>query len=763
MKVFDYLRQLHAYFLDLHGKGEDLFALYQRVQGANLIIPRLYLMITVGSAIILSGEAPVQDVLQDLIEMSKGVQHPMRGLFLRNYLLKMTQDKLGRVGSEFCVSYILQNLGEMNRLWVRMQHQGTNKNKARREKERQELKVLVSFNLVRLSEIEGMSAGLYRAALVDQVLDLVTNCKDRIAQQFLLDVLINVFPSQYHLATLDKLFSCFEHLEAGVDLKGILVGLMERIKQDQVSEGEEREEPQQGQQGAEPGSSPSPSSSPPPPPKVKGRVPPEAFGAIGECVAKLVAKNAMSAEEVLDLYVALLDLAVSCYPGDLGRIDEIMGLCARYLEGAHEAGPQTDVIVVQLLKVPLRQKELATADLLGLQHFPQLMARLAWASKKKVAHGFLAHCLADQALRLDDADKVGKLLAFIAPLVRDDAAQDAAEEQLSAADQTVFEEQQVSVAKLVHRVDHDEPAELFKLLNLVRKHFGHGGLRRIRFTLVPLAFRYLQLVDRTAAMQQQQQQQQEQQQETVTVRKVFQYVHEIASALAGVLAYQETALRLFLEAALGADRAREQEVAYEFFAQAFTLYEDIADSKEQLRTLPLLIGTVQRTTVFDKESYETLATKTAQYAARLLRKTDQCKMVVLCSHLFWAAEPERALREGEQPPAPGQDAKRALECLQRSLKIADNCMASALHAALFIEVLNRYAYFLQRGMDKVTAQNVADLVQLIKSNLLEMQPAATEQDREERQAAEAFLNNTAAHLALLKQRNAGDARFKALT
>ena len=89
-----------------------------------------------------------------------------------------------------------------------------------------------------------------------------------------------------------------------MDLKGILVGLMERIKQYQVSEGKEGEkpqqgqqgeEPQQGQQGEEPGVSPSPSSSSPPP-KVKGRVPPETFGAIGEYVANLAVKNAMSAE-----------------------------------------------------------------------------------------------------------------------------------------------------------------------------------------------------------------------------------------------------------------------------------------------------------------------------------------------------------------------------------------------------------------------------------------------------------------------------------
>ena len=63
---------------------------------------------------------------------------------------------------EDSVSFILQNFAEMNKLWVRMQHQGHTKEKSKREKERQELKILVGTNLVRLSELEGVNAELYK-------------------------------------------------------------------------------------------------------------------------------------------------------------------------------------------------------------------------------------------------------------------------------------------------------------------------------------------------------------------------------------------------------------------------------------------------------------------------------------------------------------------------------------------------------------------------------------------------------------------------
>ena len=75
--------------------------LYELVQHAGNIVPRLFLLITVGSVYIRSKEAPARDLLKDLVEMCRGVQQPMRGLFLRNYLLQCARDKLPDLGSDY--------------------------------------------------------------------------------------------------------------------------------------------------------------------------------------------------------------------------------------------------------------------------------------------------------------------------------------------------------------------------------------------------------------------------------------------------------------------------------------------------------------------------------------------------------------------------------------------------------------------------------------------------------------------------------------
>ena len=56
-----------------------LAELYEFVQYVNQVVPRLYLMITVGSVYMRQENAPRRELMMDLLEMCRGVQHPIRG------------------------------------------------------------------------------------------------------------------------------------------------------------------------------------------------------------------------------------------------------------------------------------------------------------------------------------------------------------------------------------------------------------------------------------------------------------------------------------------------------------------------------------------------------------------------------------------------------------------------------------------------------------------------------------------------------------
>jgi len=73
--------------------------LYKLVQYARNIVPMLYLFITVETVYIKTYEYSRKDILSDLAKMCWGVQHPLRGLFLRIYLLQCTSNVLTSMGS----------------------------------------------------------------------------------------------------------------------------------------------------------------------------------------------------------------------------------------------------------------------------------------------------------------------------------------------------------------------------------------------------------------------------------------------------------------------------------------------------------------------------------------------------------------------------------------------------------------------------------------------------------------------------------------
>ena len=64
-----------------------------------------------------------------------------------------------------------------------------------------------------------------------------------------------------------------------------------------------------------------------------------------------------------------------------------------------------------------------------------------------------------------------------------------------------------------------------------------------------------------------------------------------------------------------------------------------------------------------------------------------------------------------------KDGRRVLECLQKSLKIADACMEAGLNVQLFVEILNRYVYYFEKKNEAVTVKYVSGLIDLISTNL----------------------------------------------
>ncbi|KAL1119716.1 hypothetical protein V6Z11_D01G119900 [Gossypium hirsutum] len=641
MRAFDELKRLELFFKDDSKHGVSVVDLYELVQHAGNILPRLYLLCTVGSIYIKSKEAPAKEVLKDLVEMCRGVQHPIRGLFLRSYLAQISRDKLPDIGSEYegdadtvmdAVDFVLQNFTEMNKLWVRMQHQGPGGVREKREKERSELQDLVGKNLHVLSQIEGVDLEMYKETVLPRVLE-------------------QVFPDEYHLQTLETLLGACPQLQPTVDVKTVLSRLMDRLSNYAASSTDVLPEFLQV----------------------------EAFSKLSNAIGKVIeAQLDMPAVGAITLYVSLLTFTLRVHPDRLDHVDQVLGACVKKLSNIPKLEDSRAMKqVVALLSAPLEKyNDIVTA--LTLSNYPRVMDHLDIGTNKLMAMVIIQSIMKNNSC-ISTADKVEVLFELIKGLIKDIDGADVDE-----LDEEDFKEEQNSVARLIHMLYNDEPEEMLKIICIVRKHTMVGGPKRLPFTVSSLVF---------------------------------------------------SALR----AANGCDI---EHVAYEFFTQAFLLYEEeIADSKAQVTAIHLIIGTLQRMNVFGVENRDTLTHKATGYSARLLKKADQCRAVYACSHLFWVDDQD-GIKDGE----------RVLLCLKRALRIANAAQQMANVArgsggpvSLFVEILNKYIYFFEKGNKQITSSAIQGLIELINT---EMQSDSTNPDS----VADAFLASTLRYIQFQKQK-----------
>ncbi|TPX55916.1 hypothetical protein PhCBS80983_g04928 [Powellomyces hirtus] len=835
MAIFDELRHLTTYLYDAHmNHRHHLSDLYELVQYAGNIVPRLYLMITVGSVYMRvskelipqtliaegSGEKPtdesaatengaeisesdaevkldqedvppIKELMKDMLEMSRGVQHPTRGLFLRYYLSGMTRDYLpdGLVDGPHgtihdSIQFILQNFIEMNKLWVRLQHQGHSREREKRELERKELRLLVGSSLVRLSQLEALDLETYKTLVLPSILEEIVSCKDVIAQEYLMEVIIQVFHDDFHLRSLDSFLSATAQLQRNVNVKQIVISLIDRFANYAARARDETKE--EGNAEAEDGQKP-----------LSG-IPEDVqlFEVFWRQITDLVkARPEFTIQDVVALLVSLCNLSLNCYPERLDYVDKVLGFTKeKVVEAQNAKSPElrnnkTISSLLQLLLGPVHayhsnvltilqfpssvtQHDGAGSSLSLCGNYADLLFLQPYSTRRQVAHAF-----ANTALRafiatgfiVDTEDGVNALFGELCSVMireQNDGglfgpksinieeergpkyAGQARVEELPLDWEDVVEEQNMA-AKLVHlikTVDDDAEKE-FTLLSTARKHFGEGGDIRIRFTLPPLVIALIRLSRKYKAAGDE-----DDDTPNEKLANLFKFVHQTISSMSkareyfadddsggslfrddnpapsntakiglGLMAPPEMSLRLFLMAASAADETGFEELSYEFFVQAFTIYEEsISESKSQLAAITLIIGTLYSTIVFGYENYETLITKAAVHCSRLLKRVDQCRGVMLVSHLFWGDD-SNPNRDEAKPVY--RDGRRVLECLQKALKIADSVMEKSLNVQLFVEILERYVWYFEKRNDAITVKYLNSLIDLIQTNLTTLSPA----------------------------------------
>uniref|UniRef100_A0A915PJP0 Glucuronosyltransferase n=1 Tax=Setaria digitata TaxID=48799 RepID=A0A915PJP0_9BILA len=665
--VTNELQHLETHLTEDYEKGRKVADLYELVQYAGNVIPRLYLLVTVGVVYIRLGEANARDILKDLVEMCRGVQHPLRGLFLRNYLLQCTRNLLpdtpennnsdhGDVRD--AIDFIMVNFAEMNKLWVRMQHQGPSREKDKRERERRELRILVGTNLVRLSQLENLNVDTYRKIVLPGILEQAVSCKDAISQEYLMECVIQVFPDEYHLATLHEFLHACSELDQGVQIKNVFIALIDRLAIYVSSDGAE----------------------------IPNDLPLfDIFSKQTESV--IMSREGMLAEDAVSLQTTLVNFALKCYPENTDYADMVFTITANvFIKFKLLRAPYNSTVgreIMKILRIPVDQYN-DIDKLLQLEHYGDVLKLMDYRGRTQAA----AYVLQKMDAVLTTMEAVEKLLNLIEPLLVDQEDQP---DDLGTNED--FADEQALVSRFVNLIHAPTTDQQFLIISTVRKRFGAGGRYRIQYSLPTITFALYQLIVRCAA-------ETDDEKRDAKLRKMFVFCMQTVDALVSSAELSQLPIRLYLQGVLIADQIKFENnvtVAYEFFSKAFSIYEEeVADSRAQLAAISLLIGTLERVKCFTEENHEPLRTQCAHASAKLFKKADQC--VAICSVV--------------------------VNCLKKALRVASQCMDPIVQVQLYITVFNHYLYFYEAGCDKATVDLLNQVIGKIRELVMQLEPSS---------------------------------------
>lgn len=727
LSVCSELRLLEMYVMENARRGAPVLELYERVQETPLVLPRLYLLVTAGSVYVKSLQAPAKDVLRDLVEMCAGVQHPQRGLFLRAYLAQMMKDKLPDAGLgdgkvedtgggtvHDSIDFVIRNFTEMTRLWVRMQHDGTAKEMELREKERLELRLLVGSNIATLSRLVGASIQVYRDNVLPAVLEQIVTCQDPIAQEYLSDCVAQVFPDEFQLDTLDAFMTTCGKLVKGVNMRTILVSIIDRLARFVTASQEA---------------------------KITARNA-KAFSVFRAQLPAVVKRQGTSLilTDRLRIYVSLMQFTLAAEAEQVGYVDDVLGFCVKdmneflQMEPAKEGrmrqatgvkslkslNQEDEQLTLQVLTKPLDSFK-SVGQVLKLENFVILQSFLSYNNRKSLAARLLLSTTG-YAKCIFDEETLKKLFRYVEPLVQDrrlptDELEDGlsnayekfdvarlthhheyiiasmpigndvstqptkepARAQVKEEDESTFRTNQELVARIIYLCEDSDVAAALLLHKTLQTELLQGGDKRTPITLPSLIFASLRLVLRAGEEQKKEESQPGKSNSWETVESILTFVAETISFLpptpSSVLPLRVRLHVAGTAASLGRPVSR---FVYDNISAAFVVYEQhVTSSREQYSALELIIVKLREVRdVLEPESFDALTSRTIKHSSRALTRSDQCVLLLHCAQLFPAPDAEIQL----------ESVNRSMDCVKRALQAAECCVNAAERVLLLLDV-----------------------------------------------------------------------------
>ena len=738
--IFDEMLLVEDFFKEEINRGRKVRDLYDSVQQAKYLIPRLYLMISAGALVMENEPKASDEIIFDLLGMIKGVQNPIRGLFTRYFMLKRIKDKLPDKGNKYLeeggkfeetLKFIIQNLDEMNRLWIRISSDVSGSEKILRDKERVELKIIVGESINRLSSLDGLTIDIYEKDVLPKLIQIILESNDVLSQQYLMECIIHAFSDSYNIKCIELILNTLSRLLPGVDIKGLFINLMEKLaKFITDNSGEDATEEDKQLVTSATGVYP---------------ILIQYFDRLQKEI--FMEGSEMDVCKLLDLNSAFLKFAIQCKENDiLTSINHVLGSTLQCLKQYNRL-LNSDALkkLNKLLEVPL------TSDfsIFEITDFDGLITFLDYTLRKNLSLNIIhALCRPDSKERLDSFEKIQKLIKLIKPLLAD--AEDAIEE-----DNYSFENNQSEVCKMIYIVKTEDPETTFQIYEELKNIFVNGGEKRKKVTLPALANCIILFCHRLSiaydnknnliSEEKKKNNFVKESIETYNISKIengeafYKLMIDIYKLLNEIISlikenWPEVALKLYLVAAsqvnsILSEKNNFEEACASFMNGALNIFnEGKYDINHKYFLLSQICGYLVNFTILSKENLENIIKVLMDTGNKMTKRGDQFNTMIDIGQIYYIV-----LKDG----------KKVLDCINKARKFANFAMTNPQNLNLYVDLLNKFLYFIDVENEIVTikADQIDEMIELIK-NHIETIKNEVSKDSSFLPAIESYFNNT---------------------
>lgn len=776
--VFDIMLNIKNYMSEEISRGRRLIDLYDSVQQAQHVIPRLYLMITAGAIYMEKVPRSTKIIIFDMLGLVKSVQNPIKGLFTRNYLLKMIKDKLPdkdnvylKEGGEFgdTIKFIIQNLEEMNRLWIRISSGVSGQELIKREKERGELKILIGESINRLSSLESLTQEIYEQQVLPKLLKIIVESKDVLSQQYLMECIIHAFPDSFNIKCIDSILDNMTKLINGVEIGTLFVTLMQKMSKffgDNNNSNENDEEHKKIIESAK-------------------NVYPILLKNFDALMTIGIQKGNNKGRDnnnynndmtkSLDLIISFMKFSSECSPEEqrLESISHILTTTVTVLSNGLQNNNRniTEEEIKKLTQILLEPIN-SHLNIFDMKDFGELMNYLDIKSRKTLGIKLIETLISGKSTeKLDSVEKLQKIIQFIQPLLVDENLNNENNNintnNNNEEDPQIFEYEQNIVSKLIFIVDSQNPEVLYEVYNEFKNIFSHGGPRRRKITLPSLASVIIQFCNKIAVSYDYKNNNLNKNKKlnkhtiaainSIDITKIendemfyklMLNIYKLLNETISLISQEnsELAYKLYLTSAaqvnnISTAKEKFQEACLSFLNTAVGIYEsDNYDKKNMFTMTASIIGYLMDFSILTLQQKEEITQEIIKGVQQnMISREEQCKCFLMFSQVYFNLF---------------KDGKKVLECVSKAKRFAEFAMTNPKNLDLFVEFLNKLIYFAdqEEGVVEIKPEQIEDIIELIRGHIRTIKSLSSgNQNIDYLKDIENYFNNTIKCIKIRKE------------